>query len=685
MKDKLLFLALVSTIFIAWASTVQAAPNLLLNPSFEEDGDGNGDPDNWGLWGSNWSWGGDSTQEWITDPAQALDGNVSAHLRAGGGDYAMAIPSRVPATAGTVYYGGFYVKDLLPDGGPSISDPEFKMEFYAGGTRDDSLTYAVYLPIAHTGEYELVVHQVTCPTGIDEILFIPMSSNWSGSGQTDYMWDYGSFSTDMPTGLAAGAATDPAPGHEAESVSPDTDELSWTNPEQASPSEIIECDVWFSNDFPEYGNHNGDPNFTTYADQIVTMEATDAVTLSTLIPAIDLVMGEVYYWRVDCYDPNKMVTDPDNYPAIGKVWTFDTINRAPVVDAGVKQNAWLDAGSVAVNLDATVSDDGLPLSATVTYEWTLDSGPDTPTFDPSNTVEDPEVTFDTAGTYVLNLTADDTLLTGSDTVTINVFESTYTGLVAHWALDETSGISASDSVGGHTGDLIGDPTWMPAGGQVNGGLLLDGDGDYIEIPDSTHASKPTWADDLADEVTLSIWMKTSDGNFGDDWAGLISRSNEAWRIQRAGSSNNVELVIEGAAYVVSDMMVNDDKWHQVTGVYTGDMAYLYVDGFPQGEVVADGTPGVGTEPIWIGAGLNVDYPANDFHFNGMIDEARIYEVGLTAERVLVQFIDDGGSNSCGGIYDVVDLNQDCYIGIDDFIILLGDWMDCTDITNPDCN
>ena len=72
-------------------------------------------------------------------------------------------------------------------------------------------------------------------------------------------------------------------------------------------------------------------------------------------------------------------------------------------------------------------------------------------------------------------------------------------------------------------------------------------------------------------------------------------------------------------------------------------------------------------------------------FNGMIDEARIYEVGLTANRVLAQFIDDGGSNSCGGIYEPVDLNQDCYIGIDDFILLIIDWMDCTDITNPDCN
>ena len=71
----------------------------------------------------------------------------------------------------------------------------------------------------------------------------------------------------------------------------------------------------------------------------------------------------------------------------------------------------------------------------------------------------------------LSLTANDTILDGSDTVTVNVFDQAYI---------------------------------------------------------SYHLSE-SWSDDLADEITLSIWMKTADGGFGDNWAGLITRSNEACR------------------------------------------------------------------------------------------------------------------------------------------------------------
>ena len=276
------------------------------------------------------------------------------------------------------------------------------------------------------------------------------------------------------------------------------------------------------------------------------------------------------------------------------------------------------------------------------------------------------------------------LLGGTDTVTVNVFESTYTGLVAHWKLDEESGAVASEEIGNHDGDLVGDPAWAPADGQVNGVLLLDGDGDYITIPDSYKMSG-SWADNLYNELTVSIWMKTTDGNFGDDWAGLITKSNESWRIQKAGYGDGVEFAVEGAAYVASEIALNDDKWHHVAGVFTGDMAYIYVDGYLQDSGASYGAPGAGTAYIWIGAGLNVDYPDSDFHFNGMIDEARIYEVGLTGDRVLAEYIGDGGGASCGGIYEPMDLNQDCYINTEDLALFVVDWMDCTDIANPGCN
>ena len=47
-------------------------------------------------------------------------------------------------------------------------------------------------------------------------------------------------------------------------------------------------------------------------------------------------------------------------------------------------------------------------------------------------------------------------------------------LIAHWALNETEGIMAHDSVSGNDDIIMGDPLWQPTGGKVDGALELDG-------------------------------------------------------------------------------------------------------------------------------------------------------------------------------------------------------------------
>ena len=91
-------------------------------------------------------------------------------------------------------------------------------------------------------------------------------------------------------------------------------------------------------------------------------------------------------------------------------------NTPPVVNAGPDQQITLPAtGTMA----ATVTDDGLPTPPGVTYLWATDSGPASASFS-SATAEDPTVTFPVAGTYVLRLTANDGVLSASDTVQVVV-------------------------------------------------------------------------------------------------------------------------------------------------------------------------------------------------------------------------------------------------------------------------
>jgi len=92
---------------------------------------------------------------------------------------------------------------------------------------------------------------------------------------------------------------------------------------------------------------------------------------------------------------------------------------APVVDAGEDQTFSMQDDYV--QLDGTVTDDGNPVAATI--EWTKTSGPGDVVFS-DTAIEDPTATFSEIGTYVLRLTADDTMATIYDEVTIEVASPT---------------------------------------------------------------------------------------------------------------------------------------------------------------------------------------------------------------------------------------------------------------------
>lgn len=104
-------------------------------------------------------------------------------------------------------------------------------------------------------------------------------------------------------------------------------------------------------------------------------------------------------------------------PADPGIQVPGALNTRPVVDAGDDQE--IDFGAEAVLVGSAV-DDGLPNPPGVlTYQWSKVSGPGDVTFlddnDPTTTAE-----FSLVGTYVLKLSASDSLLNGEDEITIEV-------------------------------------------------------------------------------------------------------------------------------------------------------------------------------------------------------------------------------------------------------------------------
>lgn len=95
---------------------------------------------------------------------------------------------------------------------------------------------------------------------------------------------------------------------------------------------------------------------------------------------------------------------------------LELINQPPIVDAGEDQTIY---SLIPVQLAGKVEDDGI-LKDQLTMKWTVVSGEGNVTF-----IDDTDpltkVNFDSAGTYILKLTANDGLAEASDTVKIIMF------------------------------------------------------------------------------------------------------------------------------------------------------------------------------------------------------------------------------------------------------------------------
>ncbi len=176
-------------------------------------------------------------------------------------------------------------------------------------------------------------------------------------------------------------------------------ELSWTLPDPCVPGQPVLVDVYFTDDL-QLLEWFTDPA----AIQVVSKQNVTSVVLQTQPKTW-------YYWAVDTY-----VGDP-NDPIFGPIFSFVADNAPPTVEAGADVVTWLANGVRSGNLDATVTDDDA-----YTVQWTVVSEPSAgAAVIETATSEDTVVILSAVGEYVLQLEAFDGEYTGSDTVTINVY------------------------------------------------------------------------------------------------------------------------------------------------------------------------------------------------------------------------------------------------------------------------
>jgi Domain of unknown function (DUF4185)/Concanavalin A-like lectin/glucanases superfamily len=193
------------------------------------------------------------------------------------------------------------------------------------------------------------------------------------------------------------------------------------------------------------------------------------------------------------------------------------------------------------------------------------------------------------------------------------------GLVAHWKLDETEGLIAHDSAGGHDGNLNGTAAWRPSDGRMTGAIELDGMADYI--------CTPFVLDPAAGEFSVFAWIMG--GARGQVVISQIAGANWLMADPLEGKLMTALSHPSGgratAPPLVSEFIITDGAWHRVGVVWDGSERILYADDV---EVARDVQPSLAGAAggLYIGAGRNLE-PGS--FFSGLVDDIRVYNLTVT--------------------------------------------------------
>ena len=203
------------------------------------------------------------------------------------------------------------------------------------------------------------------------------------------------------------------------------------------------------------------------------------------------------------------------------------------------------------------------------------------------------------------------------------------GLLAYFPFNGNANDESSNE---NNGIVYGATPVADRFGRTNSAYDFDGVDDYIDMGLFPLNFEYT---------TVNFWFKTTDGNNNYEIFHINRTSENA-----GGLASGVGTVLDGQSanilkfafrdelyqsglypYLLSDTEVNDGKWHQATFVYDGN-ARLYIDGKIEDELQRDSKLYSLNDSI-LRIGTHTHHPIGNYHFDGSIDDIRIYNRALS--------------------------------------------------------
>jgi len=194
------------------------------------------------------------------------------------------------------------------------------------------------------------------------------------------------------------------------------------------------------------------------------------------------------------------------------------------------------------------------------------------------------------------------------------------GLISYWSFDSNTvtGNTVEDVFGNNDGTFAGDPQ-VSNDGKINEAIELDGAGDYISIdaPQDIPSGNDTYA--------IEAWFYANTtgakgimgwGNWGNgNQVNALRLMDQGFRHYWWGNDlDKATATITGA-------------WHHIIAQFDGTTRALWFNG----ELINSDTPAGHNAQI---ADVNIGTTNNrSEHFDGLIDEVRLYNRGLTEAEI----------------------------------------------------
>ncbi len=217
-----------------------------------------------------------------------------------------------------------------------------------------------------------------------------------------------------------------------------------------------------------------------------------------------------------------------------------------------------------------------------------------------------------------------------------------TNLISHWTLDETTGTGTAADSGSlaNDGTLTSmDPNTDWGTGKLNNALEFDGTDDRVVAP-----ANASYNFNITDSFSQFLWFKKTTDCGSPDNEVMTSRFgaghlDRTWWLGCEDVSDTLHIgffLSTDNSRLYSDYAVDDGQWHHGGWVYDGTAGQLrlYLDGelhdtddFVLPEDI------VSTNPFCIG-GYDATCSDIQYHFDGLIDDVRVYDRALTSAEVV---------------------------------------------------